>query len=82
MEAQIEASGRFDRIPVESRDEVFEQQAKMLPVFGAIGPFAAVAFALVVAAVLTFVFRFFYASEVTFKQGLAISAWVFMAVGS
>ena len=81
MKAQIVASGRTGQMTAEQRDEVIEQQAKMLPIFGAIGPFAAVAFGLIVAAVLVFVFRFFYASEVTFKQALAISAWVFVAIG-
>jgi hypothetical protein len=81
MKAQIEASGRMDKIPPEQREEVIEQQAKMLPMFGAVGPPAVIAFALIVAGVLTFIFRFFYASEVSFKQGLAISAWVFAAVG-
>jgi hypothetical protein len=34
---------------------------------------------LVVGALLFFVFRFFYASEVTFKQSLSIVAWTFVA---
>ena len=36
---------------------------------------------LVIAAVLMFVYRFFYSGEVTFRQAFAIVTWIFFAVG-
>lgn len=82
MKVQIEESGRADRIPADQRESIIEQQAKMMPIFAWVGGVVGtVVTFLVVAGVLLFVYRFFYASEVTFKQAVAIVSWVFFAVG-
>jgi hypothetical protein len=81
MKTQIEESGRADRIPLEQREAVIEQQAKMVPIFGwVLGPTFIAIMLLVIAATLMFVYRFFYAGEVSFKQSFAIVLWVFLAV--
>jgi len=81
MKTQIEESGRADRIPPEQREAVIEQQAKMMPIFGwVVGPTFIAIMLLVIAATLMFVYRFFYAGEVSFKQSFAIVLWVFLAV--
>lgn len=82
MKTQIEESGQADRIPAEQRVAIIEQQAQWMPVFAWVGSIVGTALTfLVVAGVLLFLYRFFYASEVTFKQALAIVSWVFFAVG-
>lgn len=82
MRTQIEEGPFADRIPAEQKAEIIEQQAAGLAKWGWINVlvFTPVMF-LVVAGVLHFVYRFFYASESTFKQALAITSWVFFAVG-
>ena len=81
MKTQIEESGQADRIPAEQRGAIIEQQAKMMPIFGwVVGPVVIAIMLLVIAGSLMFVFRFFYAGEVSFKQALAIVLWVFLAV--
>jgi len=81
MKTQIEESGQADRIPAEQRGAIIEQQAKMMPIFGwVVGPVVIAIMLLVIAGSLMFVFRFFYAGEVSFKQSLAIVLWVFLAV--
>jgi hypothetical protein len=82
MKVQIEESGRADRIPADQREAIIERQAKMMPIFAwVVGPVFIALMLLVVAAALLFVFRFFYGSEVGFKQALAIVIWTFLAVG-
>jgi hypothetical protein len=82
MKTQIEESGQADRIPAEQRAAIIEQQAQWMPVFAWVGSIVGTALTfLVVAGVLLFLYRFFYASEVTFKQALAIVSWAFFAVG-
>jgi len=82
MKVQIEESGRGDRIPPERREGIIEQQAKMMPIFAwVVGPVSIGVMLLAIAGILLFVYRFFYAAEVTFKQALAIVTWVFFAVG-
>lgn len=79
---QLEESGYWERIPAEQRETIVEQSAGRMRIFGWIGPVVFVPLMLVVtAAALMFVFRFFYASEATFKQAMAITSWVFFAVG-
>jgi len=81
MKTQIEESGQAERIPAEQRGAIIEQQAKMMPIFGwVVGPVFIAIMLLVIAGSLMFVFRFFYAGEVSFKQALAIVLWVFLAV--
>jgi hypothetical protein len=81
MRARVEESGRMEKIPVDQRDEMLENQAKVVPVMAGLGPVFVVIIAALVAGVLTFVFRFFYAGEVTFRLGFTLTAWVFAAVG-
>jgi hypothetical protein len=81
VKAQLEESGRWDKIPADQRETILERAGPQMKIFGWIGPvvFTPVML-LVTAAALMFVFRFFYASEVSFKQSLAISAWSMFAV--
>lgn len=82
MKVQIEESGQADRIPAEQRGAIIEQQAKMMPIFAWVfGPLGIAVTLLGIAVVLMLVYRFFYASEVIFRQAFAIVTWVFFAVG-
>jgi hypothetical protein len=81
MKVQIEESGRADQMSAEQRQQIIEQQARFMPIFGwVVGPVVIAIMLLVVAGVLMFIYRFFYAGEVSFKQSLAIVVWVFLAV--
>jgi len=82
MKVQIEESGQADRIPAEQREAIIEQQAKWMPIFAwVMGPVGIAVTLLVIAGVLMFIYRFFYSSEVTFRQAFAIVTWIFFAVG-
>lgn len=81
MKMQLEESGQWDKIPAERREAVLEAAPTQIKIFGWLGPVVFVPLMLVVtAAVLMFVFRFFYSSETVFKQAFAIVSWVFFAV--
>jgi hypothetical protein len=81
MKMQLEESGRWDKIPAEQRDTVLDSAPTQIKIFGWLGPAVFVPLMLVVtAAALMFVFRFFYAGEVAFRQAFAIVTWVFFAV--
>jgi len=82
MQAQIEESPFASRIPADQRADIIEQQAAGLAKWGWINVAVFTPLMiLVVAGVLHFVYRFFYASESTFKQALAITSWVFFVMG-
>ena len=81
MKARLAESPRTRDLPAEQRAQIVDQQVKMLPVFAGMGPVFVAIVALVVAGALVFVFRFFFAGEVTFRQGLSMTAWVFVALG-
>jgi len=82
MKAQIAESPQAERMSAEQRDAIVEQQARMMPILGWVGSIVGTALMfLVIAGGLMFTYRFFYASEVTFRQALAIVSWVFFAVG-
>jgi hypothetical protein len=82
MKTQIEESGRADKIPAEQREAIIEQQAKWMPIFAwVLGPVGIAVTLLVIAGALLFIYRFFYAAEVSFRQSFAIVTWVFLAVG-
>lgn len=82
MKTQIEESGRADKIPPEQRETLIEQQARFMPIFAwVVGPIGIAVTLLVVAGALLFVYRFFYAGEVSFRQAFAIVCWTFVAVG-
>jgi len=81
VKMQIEASGRMEQIPPDRRDEIISRQAGMMNAFGWAGAVAGpLVVALVIAVVLHFVFRFFYASETSFRQGLTIVTSAFAAM--
>jgi hypothetical protein len=81
MKVQIEESGQADKIPAEQREAIIEQQAKWMPIFAwVMGPVGIAVTLLVIAGALMFIYRFFYASEVTFRQAFAIVTWIFFAV--
>jgi len=76
VESEIKEAGQWDKIPAERRDAVIEQQTKIIPIMGWVGAvLGPIIFYSLVAAILLFIFRFFYAGEVSFKQSLSISAW-------
>ena len=82
MKVQIEESGQADKIPAEQREAIIEQQAKWMPIFAwVMGPLGIAVTLLVIAGALMFIYRFFYSSEVTFRQAFAIVTWIFFAVG-
>jgi hypothetical protein len=82
--AQMVESGQWDKMTPEQRAGAMTWQTRTV-----FAGFSAVAvlvgtpvFFLAVAAVLMFIFRFFYAGEVTFRQSLAIVSHVFAAVAA
>jgi hypothetical protein len=81
MKTQLQESGQWDKLPAEQRENILEQQAKFMPMFtwpaALVGTILTV---LVVAGVLLFIYRFFYAGEVGFKQAFAITSWSMFAV--
>lgn len=81
LKAQMEASGQWDKIPSDRRASILETQSKVVPVFSWVfAVLGAPLVVLVVSGVLLFVYRFFYASEVTFGKALAIVAHSFFAL--
>lgn len=79
---QKEESGQWEKMAAEQRTAGLEAGARVFPIFGwLIAVLAPIVGLLVVAGVLLFVFRFFYASEVTFSQAVAVVAWSFLAAG-
>ena len=81
MKARFAESPRARDMPAEDKARAIEGQVKFLPAFIGIGPVILAVITLVVAGALVFVFRFFFAGEVTFRQGLSMTAWVFVALG-
>jgi Yip1-like protein len=82
FKTQMEEGGQWQKMTAEQRTAVLDTQTRFFPIFGwvfaIVGP---IVFLLVTSAVLMFVYRFFYASEVTFSRSLAIVAWSFLAIG-
>lgn len=83
MRLQNEKSPRWEQVPPERRAAMVEQQVKFFKVFSWLGPavFAPLA-VLIVAGIYLFVFRFFYATETSYRQALVVVAWVFAAVST
>jgi hypothetical protein len=77
----LQESAFWERIPAERRAEVIEQTAGRMKYVWIQALVGSAIMLVVVSAVLFFVFRFFYAGEIRFKQGIAITAWTFFAVG-
>jgi hypothetical protein len=81
MKTQIEESPRADQMSAEQKEQIIEQQARFMGVFGwVVGPVFIAIMLLVVSAALMFIYRFFYAGEVSFKQSFGIVIWTFLAV--
>ena len=81
MKTQIEESPRADQMSAEQKEQIIEQQARFMGVFGwVVGPVFIAIMLLVVSAALMFIYRFFYAGDVSFKQSFAIVIWTFLAV--
>jgi hypothetical protein len=81
VKTQLEESGQWDKIPGEQRESILDSAAGRMKTFGMIGPVVFTPLILlVVSAALMFVFRFFYGSEVVFKQAFAIVTWCFFAL--
>jgi len=82
LKTQMEEGSQWQKMSAEQRTAVLDAQARFFPIFGWVGATVGpVVFLLVTAAALMFVYRFFYGSEVTFSQSLAIVAWSFLAIG-
>jgi hypothetical protein len=78
---QIEESGRADKMTAEQKQAVIDTQSKMMPIISwVVIPVFIAIMLLAVSGTLTFVFRFFYGGDVTFKQAIAIVLWTFLAV--
>jgi hypothetical protein len=74
--AQMEEAGVFDRIPPEKHAEIVERQVRLLPIFAWLGPTVFLPIMMVaLAGLFLFVYRFFYESETTFRQSLAVITW-------
>ena len=81
MKVQLEESGQWDKIPAEQREAILERAPGQMKIFGWIGPVVATpVMLLLTAGVLLFIYRFFYSSEVVFKQAFSIVTWTFFAV--
>jgi hypothetical protein len=81
MRNEIVNSGRADKIPPGQMEPVLDQQAGFFKPISWISAFlAAPILTFVIAGVFLFVFRFFYAGDVTYGQSLAIVAWSFFAL--
>jgi len=79
--AELEWSGRADRIPAEQQASILQAQARMFPIMGWLGGLlGAPLLALVVGAVYSLVFRFFLGSEIPFRKTLTVAAWSLVAV--
>ncbi len=82
MKNQMVESGQWEKMTAEQRTAGLDAAARFFPIFTwVIGVLAPIVVLIVVAGVLLFVFRFFYASEPTFSQAVAVVAWSFLAAG-
>ena len=69
-------------MPPEARESVTTGSGGFFRTMVAVGAlFGGLGFPFLVAGTLVFVFRFFYASEVDFRRGLAITVWSLLATG-
>ena len=74
--AQMEEAGVFDRVPPEKHAEIVERQVRLMPTFAWLGPTVFLPIMLAaLAGLFLFVYRFFYESETTFRQSLAVMTW-------
>lgn len=75
---QIESSGR--EIPADRLEQIVETQARVFKYTVWLGPVFGPVIIVVLAGILLFVFRFFYGSEVVFKQAMTVVTWSFAAL--
>jgi hypothetical protein len=81
VKAQMEEHGQMEKIPAEARGDAIERGAGFTKGISWVAAFVgAPIFVSIVAGVLFFVFRFFYASEMSFRQAMGIVAWSGLAV--
>ena len=81
MKTQLEESGRMDKIPADQRETILANAGNQMKIFAWPGAvLAPPIMLLVVGGTLMFVYRFFYSSEVNFKQSVAIVTWTMFAV--
>lgn len=81
MRARIEESPRADRMTSEQKARVVETQARFLkPIALGSSLVATPVIVVAVAALYLLVFRFFLASELSFRQSMAVVAWAFLPV--
>lgn len=81
MRNQIVESGRADKIPPGQMEQVLDTQAGFLkPISWASSILAPAVIVLMVGGLYLFVFRFFYAGNITFAQSVAITAWCFFVI--
>lgn len=82
VKAQMVESGRWDTMTAEQRAGALTVGGRMMPIISWVSVLVAVPVVVVViASVLLFVYRFFYASEVRFKQAMTIVCFSFLAFG-
>jgi hypothetical protein len=82
MKAQMVESGQWDKMPAEGRQNVLDAQGKFFPIFAWVGGLLAAPIILfAMSGVLLFIYRFFYAGQVTFKQSATLVAYVSLAYG-
>jgi hypothetical protein len=80
MKTQLQEAGRWDNIPAEQREQIIEQQERFMPVFAFVSAVIMTPIIIVVmAGVLLFIFRFFYAGQVGFGQSFSIVSWSWFA---
>jgi hypothetical protein len=76
---QLEEAGLFDRIPPERHAAIVERQVRLLPIFAWLNPTIVLPIMIVIMALIfLFIYRFFYASETTFTQSLAVMTWALL----
>lgn len=81
MRNQIINSGLADKIPPGQMETVLDQRAPLFKSMSWARPLlGAPILTFLVAGVLLFVFRFFYAGDVTYGQSLSVTAWTYFIV--
>jgi hypothetical protein len=81
MRTQLEESPRTANLPPEQIDQIVNQQLRITPIFAWVGAaLGSPILILIVAAAMLAVFRFFLASELGFKESMAITSHSYMTV--
>lgn len=81
MRTQIEESGRADKIPADQLDNIVDKQAAFMKPFSwVVAVLIPIIGAVVLGAILMFVYRFFFEGEVRFAQSLSVVAWSSLAL--